>query len=217
MSAYTISRNGEQFGPYSDAEMHAHINSGHIQPNDLTWKEGMASWLPVSQIFSAGADAGPAVAPPPYAWQARPTVSPASVPIPPGLHWGLVLLFSVITLGIFGWVWFFIQNNWINKIAPETQSTRTMCAVGYIGFTIVGQFMSASHPVLGFVLLISGWGTAVAWALNSGKAMQHYYNSIEPIGLRISTPMLVFFAVIYLQYHMHRIATWKKTGYLAQQ
>jgi len=217
MSSYTISRNGEQFGPYSEADLHAHISSGHIRPDDLTWKEGMPTWLPVAQIFSSGAQARPAAAPPPHAYQASTGVAPTSVPTPPGLHWALVLLFAILTLGIFGWVWFFIQNNWINKIAPETQSTRTMYVVGYIASIIACNFVVESHPILGLMFLVASIAAVVTWALGSGNAMRRYYNQVEPIGLKLSTPMLVIFTAIYLQHHMHRIAIWKKTGYLAPQ
>lgn len=77
MSTYTISRNGEQFGPYSEADMHAHINSGHVVPEDLTWKEGMATWLPVAQIFSSGTQRNTADAPSPTLQSNQQNVSEA--------------------------------------------------------------------------------------------------------------------------------------------
>jgi hypothetical protein len=44
--------------------------------------------------------------------------------------------------------------------------------------------------------------------------MLRYYNSTEPINLRLSAVMTFFFNTLYFQYHMSRIADWKRTGYL---
>ncbi|MDD5395561.1 MAG: GYF domain-containing protein [Thiothrix sp.] len=64
MSSYLVSRNGEQFGPYSVEEFAAYIKSGQILPDDLAWKEGMASWLPVSKIPTVASQEASRIAPP---------------------------------------------------------------------------------------------------------------------------------------------------------
>jgi hypothetical protein len=46
-------------------------------------------------------------------------------------------------------------------------------------------------------------------------AIQRYYNSVEPIGLRLSGVMTFFFNILYFQYHFRRIARWKITGQLS--
>jgi len=51
MTSYTISRNGEQFGPYGEEDLRAHIRSGKVLPDDLAWKEGLKSWQPVSSMI----------------------------------------------------------------------------------------------------------------------------------------------------------------------
>jgi hypothetical protein len=48
-------------------------------------------------------------------------------------------------------------------------------------------------------------------------SLENYYNTVEPINLRLSGVMTFFFAVYYFQYHFSRIAAWKKTGYLQPQ
>ncbi len=45
-------------------------------------------------------------------------------------------------------------------------------------------------------------------------SIQRYYNSVEPIGLRLSGVMTFFFNMLYFQYHFRRIARWKQTGQL---
>jgi len=113
MSSYSISRNGEQFGPYSEADMHAHINSGHVLTDDLTWKEGMASWLPVSQIFPSGTQRN-SIAPPPSFVQ----TASRSDAIPDGVKgwsWGAFFL---------SWIWAIGNRTWIGLFA----------IVPYVGF-----------------------------------------------------------------------------------
>jgi hypothetical protein len=46
--------------------------------------------------------------------------------------------------------------------------------------------------------------------------MLTYFNTVEPIALRLSGVMTFFFGILYLQYHMTRIADWKRTGVLSQ-
>jgi len=44
-----------------------------------------------------------------------------------------------------------------------------------------------------------------------------YYNTVEPINLRLSGVMTFFFNILYFQYHFTRIAEWKRTGMLSPQ
>jgi hypothetical protein len=45
--------------------------------------------------------------------------------------------------------------------------------------------------------------------------MEEYYTSTENIGLTLSSPMTFFFSTLYIQYHINRLARWKKTGVLS--
>lgn len=50
MSGYYIGRDSKQYGPYSESEFGGYVQSGHIQPTDLAWTEGMANWTAVSKM-----------------------------------------------------------------------------------------------------------------------------------------------------------------------
>lgn len=237
MSTYTISREGEQFGPYSPEDLRAYINSGHVLQTDLAWKEGMANWLPIAQIYPSEVK-NPA--PPPVSSQPNttptnspvhqpapsnhvfeqpnPSLSQGAMPLPPSLHWGLLLLFTMLTLGIFVLVWVFIQQNWIKRIAPETATTGVLCLVGYVVLFITGNIFQANgHLTMYWVSLIASIILFWSWAFGAANAMRGYYNQTEPIGLKLSGPMIFFFSTYYIQHHMTRIANWKKTGYLTPQ
>jgi len=55
MNTYYIARDGQQTGPFQEAEVQRSIQSGHISPTDLCWREGMANWQPVASVFTLAA------------------------------------------------------------------------------------------------------------------------------------------------------------------
>lgn len=46
-----LARDGQQFGPLSDAELAKFIDLGHLQPNDLLWRDGFPDWRPALVVF----------------------------------------------------------------------------------------------------------------------------------------------------------------------
>jgi hypothetical protein len=46
-----LARDGEQFGPISDAEMAKLVELGHLKPTDLLWREGFLDWRPAMVVF----------------------------------------------------------------------------------------------------------------------------------------------------------------------
>ena len=48
---YFISRNGQEFGPYTLGDLQRYVASGNILVSDLTRSEAMTDWVPVSQVI----------------------------------------------------------------------------------------------------------------------------------------------------------------------
>src|ERR1700687_4536443 len=57
-----LARDGQQFGPLSEAELAKFIELGHLAPNDLLWREGFSEWRPAMGVVPPPR---PAPAPPP--------------------------------------------------------------------------------------------------------------------------------------------------------
>lgn len=83
------SKNSTQLGPVSQDELIAKIASGEVSPSDLVWKDGMADWIPSSQVpelrGAAPSQAAPSQpAPAPVSLGGQPTSygAPVSNPIP---------------------------------------------------------------------------------------------------------------------------------------
>ena len=199
-ATYTLARGGHQYGPFTLDQLRDQYNQGSVEPTDLIWCPGMTAWSPVSELL--GSRVAPA-APPPVAPEAprAPSPPPASVPPdedvaypkPPSLHWALVLLFTVLTCGIFGLVWMFVQAVWVRRIDP-TCNALFVLAVG-IPLQIVLGF--DGHDLLS--ALVSA--VAVTWAYFMMRSV------IETrFGITLSAIMTFFFNTLYLQYHMTGIA-----------
>jgi hypothetical protein len=48
---YFISRNGQEYGPYTLADLQRYVAAGSILVTDMTRSEGMTDWVPVSQVI----------------------------------------------------------------------------------------------------------------------------------------------------------------------
>lgn len=255
---YYIQRGINEYGPYTLADLQRYVAQGNILLTDLARSEGMAEWVPVSQILGNISPPPPAapVAPvvpaeggtvysgtpaynatpayggtPAYAVGAAPATVPTG-PVPPDLHWALVLVIGMFC-GVFTLVWLFIEASFVKKLKPESNFLAFL--IGGVGVSFgsvilfyAGLFaMIAANPnnpqppVIPFVILLGA--LVVAWVLQvigifkMRAALVEYYNTVEPINLRLSGIMTFFFALFYFQYHFSRIANWKKTGYLVPQ
>jgi hypothetical protein len=165
----------------------------------------------------------------------------AAYPPPPSLHWALLLVIGIF-FGLFITIWAFIQAGWVKSIDPASKATRDLIiaicfpivgVVFLIGFLIVsgvatGLASSMDHPSVALIgSLVSGFGIFMLMCFGSlifhlkaffgmKNSIERYYNTVEPISLRLSGVMTFFFNVIYFQYHFTRIAEWKRTGVLSR-
>ncbi len=168
----------------------------------------------------------PAYTPPAYNPGYAPQAA-ASGPMPPNMNWVLVLVLCVVT-GIFGVVWTFIELGFVKKIDPASTAMKkyvialVTIPVGLILFFMLffggGMAGSREMAALGLLCLFAAYALATVFAILSifsmRRSIETYYNTVEPIGLRLSPIMTFFFNVIYFQYHFDRINNWKTTGRL---
>jgi hypothetical protein len=220
---YRIKRGDEEFGPYNLADLQRYVLSGHVAATDVAQSEGMTDWVSVQQVL--GDIPIPAMAGvgtlPGFAIEAE--IPRELVPLPPNLHWGWVLAIDVLTRSYFNIVWALIQANWARKLSGKNTPMVliAMYPMGMISGAVamvIGQAggVSASPIALfGTLLIVAGLICMLAGVFSIRNAMENYYNSVENIGLSMGGGMTFFFGVIYIQYHINRIARWKKTGALS--
>ncbi|WP_372824691.1 hypothetical protein [Polaromonas sp.] len=135
---------------------------------------------------------------------------------PPKLHWGLMLLFTVLTLGLFLLVWMFIQSSWARKIDPESNAATLFIAylVLFIPSQLLTEGSGAGLKGLGALLMLVSYVVFYVGEYSIRRSMLNHYNKVEPISLEMSGAMVFFFSSFYLRYHMTRIAKRKMTGVL---
>jgi hypothetical protein len=215
---YHVTRNGQNYGPYTVEDLRRYMASGNVLPTDLAKSDDMAEWVPVAQLLGTAPPATPA------AYGAAPTVyAPGMVPYPdpPNLHWALVLLIGVFTCGLFAIAWTFVQAAWIRKVNPNSKALFFYIA-GY-GIYIV-SFMIQMEMMFGGANTRHAMGPAIVSGLLSlvvlvllivaiftmRSDIEEHFNGPEPIGLSLSGVMTFFFNVYYFQYHFTRINELKR-------
>jgi hypothetical protein len=228
MSSYWLARNGQKYGPYPLEQLQQMAATGQVASSDSVWQEGMPNWVPLTQVVSVPAAANISQTPsftPSFSYNASSGLS-ATGPTPPSLHWALVLVFGIFTLGLFSMVWILVEANFARKL--EHKSGPLILAVlaviswacqvyfqfGTILATLRGHVQTSS-----LVLLIELMTAVlvISWAFYMRGILVQYYNSIEPINLRLSGVMTFFFSMYYFQHHFRRIAEGKRTGVLQPQ
>ena len=208
---YFIQRDAQEYGPYTLADLQRYVQSGSISPADQCRSEGMAGLLPVSQII------GNIPAPAPQAQSVyggagvAPAVDFSQLPEPPSMHWGLVLLLSVVTCGIFAIIWIFVQAGFVRKLDANSKAIPWLIA--YLGLSmglrfVAGVLEGIGHNSLAWLNIIAwlgGWACYLVAAFNMKDSLERYYNSREPIGLRLSGVLVFLIPMLYLQYHFNEI------------
>ncbi len=217
---YHITRGGQNYGPYTLADLQRYVASGHVLPGDLCKSDDMASWVPVSQILdpSSAPPASPASVysggPGGYVQQAGP-VTAGLYPDPPNLGWGLVLLFDILTFGLFQFVWNLVVAAWMKRVQPNSQAL-IYYAVGYGLLFIYSGFSfrfflgalhhSAGRPHFGLGLLsLAAWVLRLIARFNMKSSLEEHYNTVEPIDFYMNGVLLFFFGGLYIQSQLNRI------------
>ena len=140
--------------------------------------------------------------------------APVFVPLPPNLHWAILLILGILTRQLFNMVWALLQGNWARKLSGDNKPLVlvAMYPAGMVaGFLTIALFR---FPGLGGLLIIAGAIIYLFGVFSIKAAMEEYYNSTENIGLQMSGAMTFFFSTIYIQYHINSIARRKKAEIL---
>jgi GYF domain 2 len=213
---YFVKRGEQRFGPYSLSDLQKYVQSGNLVASDLAQNEGMADWVPLTQVLGNI----PAVAMGSGGVAAAAVAQPQLVELPPNLHWSIVLILGLLTRQLFNLIWALVQANWARKLIGDN---RPMVLVAMYPAGMVAGVLTIAlfrgHPgsainILGFLFIIAGAIVYLFGVFSIKAAMEEYYNSTENIGLQMSGAMTFFFSTVYLQYHINSIARWKKTGVL---
>lgn len=235
-----IGQDDKMQGPYTEAVVREWLAAGKLQPDALAWREGMPAWLPLSgMIATAEVRRRPAPPPPSYrpATRADSAYRGASqsdrqtkestqrrdeLPEPPALHWGFLLLFTILSAGIFSHVWAFIQASWIQKIDKRSRASWTLAFA--FSFLLPGQFLyfyfrktrgpGGPHQELvglGVLLLLVYLVLYLSAYFSMADSLKRKLAAYD-LPVKIGGVTLFFFSMHYLQCQLRWAARWKITG-----
>ena len=216
---YRVKRGDQEFGPYTLTDLQQYLQSGNLAPTAEARSEAMSDWMPLSQILGNIPAPAIAYAGAPGFGESIPFVTP--VDLPPNLHWAILLVINLVTRWYFNMIWAFFQANWARKLSGKNTPMVliAMYPAGLVcGLVTIGFGISANQDaftVLGGLLILAGAICMLAGAFSIKNAMEQYYNTVENIGMSLSGVMTFFFSTVYLQFHINRLARWKKTGVLS--
>lgn len=205
---YYVRRGEQRFGPYTLSDLQSYVQSGNVLTDDMAQSEGMADWVPVSMVLgNIPATATPGAG----ALSAIP--EPQLVPLPPNLHWSIVLILGIFTRQLFNLIWAMIQANWARKLSNDNKPMVlvAMYPAGMIAGILTTILLPRALP-LGGIFFLGGAIVYLVGMFSIKAAMEEYYTTTENIGLQMSGVMTFFFSSVYIQYQINSIARWKKTG-----
>jgi hypothetical protein len=149
--------------------------------------------------------------PPEYAFPSAPPVY-RSFPAPPRLHWGIVFVLSIVTIGIFGMIWMVVQANWVRKVTKNGKPF-LLCMVymlsvpvffllafsGGLAFSIMHQqqALQTFTAVLDGVTRLGLFVLYIVAAYTLKGALE-----ADPIDIPLGGIMTLFFGPTYFQYHL---------------
>ena len=136
-------------------------------------------------------------------------------PRPPSLHWLLVLVLGFFTSGLFTLFWLIRLARFTRKLDAGCKAMSFLWTAGGVlaaASLLAGVDAVHSNSVLSHLAdmtLFTSWVLFEVSIFSLRSTLLRYYNTVQPIGLRLSGTMTVLFHVVYLQYHLCGIARTK--------
>jgi hypothetical protein len=125
------------------------------------------------------------------------------LPAPPSLHWAIVLVLTVVTLGAFAWLWAFVQAIWVKRLTGTWKPLIWLSVpFSLIVFAFIRNANVSVPSSLGWLFLIG--------VFSMRRHVVKHYNSVEPINLKIGFWQTFFGEMFYLQHYFTRIARLKQ-------
>ncbi|MEM1223943.1 MAG: DUF4339 domain-containing protein [Verrucomicrobiota bacterium] len=60
---YFVSKDGQQWGPYTEEELRSHVSTHSFSRDELAWHEGAKAWKPIHELITLASAAPPPPAP----------------------------------------------------------------------------------------------------------------------------------------------------------
>ncbi len=207
---YRIAREGQTYGPYTEAEVRTYLSSGYLVETDLACTDGMTKWVPLSKLLPKQKKAKKSKSPP-----LDPAGLRLDLPAPPDIPWVMALVLECITLGSFFVMWDIYEGFWLRRVEPESRALLYFCVAALLFIVNSPSLYSfVVHDFSGMPRLVSTHATVIGVAtffmrilarFSMRRTLRTHFSREEPIGLTLSWFMTLVFGGLYFQYHFNRI------------
>jgi hypothetical protein len=204
---YRIARDGQTYGPYTEAELREYLASGNLVETDLARTETMDKWLPLRKVL------------PRQKKPRRRTLNPAGlrtdIPAPPDMPWWMAMALAFVTGGTFYIAWNIFEAVWLYR---ADKNRRPLIYFGISALLLlfdVPEFFSKVTHTFFFTPITTSTNATFLWVagimllligqFSMRRSLVRHFNETEPIGLRLGWFKTLMFGGIYFQYHFNRI------------
>ncbi len=154
----------------------------------------------------------------------------AASPYPdaPNLHWALVMLFTILTCGLFILIWNLIVTAWLRRVQPNSSAFYIyICHAVLVLLVCVTPGSSVHHALtpgvhfahsgfFGGLLLFLAWLSKLIARFSEQSSLEEHFNGPEPLGLVLNPAMTFFFGGLYFQSQLTRINAMKAAARFGQ-
>jgi hypothetical protein len=130
-------------------------------------------------------------------------------PLPPSLHWIGVLILTILTGGLFWFVWMWIQVRYVARLRP-TSRVRMLMVIFLLASYVSGVLLDGGQRLkgVGAILVIPTGILYLVICVLMHDVLVRHFTKVEPMGLRLRVFPCVWpgINVLYFQYHLTEIA-----------
>jgi hypothetical protein len=168
----------------------------------------------------------------PVAFGVSPTAYAAAAASPypdaPNLHWALVMLFTILTCGMFIVIWNLIVSAWLRRVQPNANAFYLYIVHAVLLLLVFVTPGSSMHHALtpgvhfahsgffGGFLVFMTWLSKLIARFSEHNSLEEHFNGPEPLGLVLNPAMTFFFGGLYFQAQLTRINTMKAAARFGQ-
>ena len=146
----------------------------------------------------------------------------------PNLHWALVMLFTILTCGMFIVIWNLVISAWLRRVQPNANAFYLYVVHAVLLLLVFITPGSSMHHALtpgvhfahsgffGGSLIFLTWLSKLIARFSEQNSLEEHFNGPEPIGLVLNPAMTFFFGGLYFQAQLTRINAMKQAARYGQ-
>jgi hypothetical protein len=214
---YRIARDGQTYGPYTEAELRQYLASGNIVDSDLARSDTMTDWQPLRKVLPKQKKV--------KTGKLNPAGLRKDLPSPPDMPWWLALVLEGFSGMTFFLAWNVVEAVWLYRIQKRGRAVFYYSASALLFLLSAWELPSKVANVIFSAPLSHSTRTSLltylplvglaVWLLlvarfSMRRLLLEHFNGAEPIGLRLSWWWTLLFGGLYFQYQFNRINALKR-------